>query len=995
MAKKSKGQATSKRGRMAALVGERGAARIDDRSVGVSDMIIGAEAIDKAIVQAVVSSGAVEQAPYILSVVIPAYNCGAYLEEAILSVVEQDIGFADNVQLILVDDGSTDATPDICERYARLFPENVVHLRQPNCGAAAARLAGLALSRGVYVNFLDADDMWDLDAFSTMLAFLRAHSDVAVCAARHRFFGAQVGEHSLGYKFTRDAVIDLRQTYDFPQLSLSNALVRRDLLNPAYFDGRLQVSEDFLVINRVLLSQMRYGVVSGPTYWYRKREAGDSAIDQSARNPSWYMDVPRLCYRTLFDECCALYGEVLPHLQFAVMYDLQWRLKRPLPHPLGEEDLQCYRNLLLGLLAEIDDSIVVQQRNLDPAEKVYVLGLKYGKTFEQMQHTLAVKPDGLFCDECSIAEAKAATPGASPDQAFSIVSATRAANQLHICGLRQQDQDLVHIDFISREGNELVFEGWLGCCLASDDMGLAAETGSWRRTARLEERPDKRRDAFFDRGYHHAIGFVLRVPCDRTNELMKFTLELGSCQVPARLRSGRFCPISFQPLDYAVFGDRALRSIGTAKDRLAITRAGIAGLAVEEALLEAGIWIVRPNARRLLKSRRKALVRRALQKGTSSVGNARIWLISDRPNLAGDNGEALFTYLAEHPITGVQPVFVLAQDSPDFGRLSAIGPTVPFGTDEHAALQLVADKIISASADETMIDRFARFRFLAKGVQRRCFVFLQHGVTQNDVSRWLNRYEKDIALFVCASVCERESILGNPAYGYGPDQVVLTGFPRHDYLERQAADTQVQRKVLITPTWRQNLVMSQDPATGARHMSPAFEESAYFAFNRALLNSPELQDAVQQLDYQVSFLLHPAFAEAAELFDSPFADVLTEYDYRREMCESAIMVTDYSSVAFDFALLRKPVLYAQFDADTFYLDHPWEPGYFDYGRDGFGPVTRTLDETVRTLIALMESPEMPIEYRGRADSFFFEPPDGTSRCEMVLEAINRLDLLNG
>ena len=80
---------------------------------------------------------------YRFSVVIPIYNVEKYLEETIESVISQDIGFKENIQLILVNDGSPDSSEDICLRYRELYPENIVYVKQKNGGVSRARNHGM------------------------------------------------------------------------------------------------------------------------------------------------------------------------------------------------------------------------------------------------------------------------------------------------------------------------------------------------------------------------------------------------------------------------------------------------------------------------------------------------------------------------------------------------------------------------------------------------------------------------------------------------------------------------------------------------------------------------------------------------------------------------------------------------------------------------------------------------------------------------------------
>lgn len=84
---------------------------------------------------------------YRFSVVIPIYNVEKYLEETIESVISQDIGFKENIQLILVNDGSPDSSEDICLRYRELYPENIVYVKQKMVASAGQEITEWNLSK--------------------------------------------------------------------------------------------------------------------------------------------------------------------------------------------------------------------------------------------------------------------------------------------------------------------------------------------------------------------------------------------------------------------------------------------------------------------------------------------------------------------------------------------------------------------------------------------------------------------------------------------------------------------------------------------------------------------------------------------------------------------------------------------------------------------------------------------------------------------------------
>lgn len=98
------------------------------------------------------------------SIVMPVYNVEEYLRESIDSVINQSIGFSDNIQLILINDGSPDNADEICLEYKGKFPDNIIYINKENEGVSVARNIGLDEAKGKYINFLDSDDYLDSDA---------------------------------------------------------------------------------------------------------------------------------------------------------------------------------------------------------------------------------------------------------------------------------------------------------------------------------------------------------------------------------------------------------------------------------------------------------------------------------------------------------------------------------------------------------------------------------------------------------------------------------------------------------------------------------------------------------------------------------------------------------------------------------------------------------------------------------------------------------------
>lgn len=101
----------------------------------------------------------------LFSIIIPAYNAGEFLGKAVDSVLEQDFN---DYELIIVDDGSTDNTPQICKEYAEKNSDKIIVISKDNQGVSAARNAGIKIARGQYILFIDSDDFIEPDSLSVL-----------------------------------------------------------------------------------------------------------------------------------------------------------------------------------------------------------------------------------------------------------------------------------------------------------------------------------------------------------------------------------------------------------------------------------------------------------------------------------------------------------------------------------------------------------------------------------------------------------------------------------------------------------------------------------------------------------------------------------------------------------------------------------------------------------------------------------------------------------
>lgn len=222
------------------------------------------------------------------------------------------------------------------------------------------------------------------------------------------------------------------------------------------------------------------------------------------------------------------------------------------------------------------------------------------------------------------------------------------------------------------------------------------------------------------------------------------------------------------------------------------------------------------------------------------------WIFMDRDVQADDNAEHLYRYM-QHKHPEQKKYFVLQQNSHDWKRLQSDGfELIDFGSDAHKKALQNCSKVISSHADHYITN------YLGKNMLRgKHFVFLQHGVTKDDISAWLNTKEQ-IDCVITTSHQERNSLCANDTrYKFTEKEVVLTGFPRHDFLLKN--NSLKENTILFMPTWRKNILGRRISGGSEFEINDEFISSDFFIHWQNILTSPFLEDIARKYNYNIEF----------------------------------------------------------------------------------------------------------------------------------------------
>ena len=326
-----------------------------------------------------------------------------------------------------------------------------------------------------------------------------------------------------------------------------------------------------------------------------------------------------------------------------------------------------------------------------------------------------------------------------------------------------------------------------------------------------------------------------------------------------------------------------------------------------------------------------------------------LWIVSEDPMEARDNGYWFFRYVREHH-PEQDCVYAIRRRAPDYPKVSALGETVEYGSLRHWVLYLTSTVQISSqkSGDPNAPVFYA---LQVYGLLKNRRLFLQHGVTKDDV-KWLYYSETKISRFLCGAAPEYEFVRSR--FGYPDGAVRYTGLCRFDGLHDFRTEPDL---VLIMPSWRNWLTVRKDRMRDLEGPD-SVAESQYIVEWQAFLEDKALKELSER--YHVRFLFYPHrnMQQYLSLFPSGHEHVelcaRERYDVQGLLKRAALLITDYSSVFFDMVYMKKPVIFYQFDLDRF-REGQYPEGYFHYSDNPFGMSCRDRVEVFALLRETLES----------------------------------------
>ena len=849
------------------------------------------------------------------------YNVDRYISESIDSLINQTLDFEENVQIIIVDDGSSDNSLDIALDYQKKYPDNILVFSKENEGPASARNLGLTHTTGDYINFLDPDDLLSKDTLEEVLNFFdKFGEDIPFVAIPMRYFEGIKGNHVLNYKFDgHDRVINVLENPECIQLSSSSAFFKNEIITRYRFHEKSVRSEDAFVINKILIENPKYGVINKPTYHYRRRYAFSSLTNTANTKKEFFTDFLKDYCLELIKYSLKYYDKVPKFIQYLLVYDIKLILIIPeISKTLNKEELDEFWEYFDKIIEHIDLDIIENHLDLRNEIKALFIYLK-NKDF----HIVArPKKNKLF-----------------------LKSNDYIINKVH--------NHKIRIDMVNFEKNYLDISGSFVSNCKSDVITIQA----LKKTSYGEEIYDcmkveypttyRHTHRYADIDWKFYYDFDVKIPISN-NEKSKITLRIKYGENGETVYL--YPKVNFR--SYSHLSDMSNFFVKDSKIIFSIEN----NIYIENYSLSNLIKFESTSIKELFESKisnkyHHIFIRIIHLFLFSLMRNKRIWLFMDRPDCAGDNAEYLFDYSMKQK-DNIKKYFVIEKSSKDYNRLLKLNKNIlSYGSLKHKILFMFSEKIISSQAEDSDLNPFQEDIKLYSGLSIAQKCFLQHGVIKDDLSDWLAKFKNNFHLFLTSSELEKSSIIEGH-YNYGEDVVQLLGMPRYDKLEKK----ENKKQILFMPTWR-NTITDKN----------MFLASEFYKSLNSFLTNEKIIKIAEENGYKIIFRPHYALEEYVDLLDiNDKIEVNTDESYFELFNRSSLLITDFSSVAFDFAYLKKPVIYYQEE-----MDYHFEKSYFYYETMGLGNVVTSKNELFDEINKCLENNcQMEEIFQKRVDNFF-------------------------
>lgn len=852
---------------------------------------------------------------YKVSVIVPVYNVEQYLRDCLDSLLAQTIDH-DQMEVLLINDGSTDNSLSTCEEYAELFSCFKV-FSQENAGVSAARNSGLKNARGKYIFFLDSDDTLEPQSIKYVTDFFDKHYDeIDVVTYYDRYFinGVEAAPH-LRYNFlTKTGIYDLNETPFALVLRLS-ICIKNKLINNLLFSEEMSFQEDQKFCCELLKDKLKVGYVKEAVYNYLRNDtglvAGKSASLFSFENSIGF-----------FENIFSKYEDDVPkYFQSLFVHDISWKLLSYSLFPYhyeGAEYDAAIRRLRL-LLDRVDESTILNCPLTNNFHRHFFLNMKSDSksaVVAAQKNMISVYKNGakLYSTE-----------------KFEII----------LNRIRVDNENLQMLAFLKSPLFNYVEAPKIEAVVTRNDgtvenmnLDFFLSSWSWYKT---KEKTNNFYGFYFNYNVNEIRSFLIRIIVDGIHYDTYYWF------MPTAPYSNNIKQYKAVLSRYAIDVEDNCFLIEKMSDDVC---AAVRKKASDKFGGNTAIYGIRAEA--------------------DKMRSKRIWLYYDCINVEKDNGYFQFIHDL-HKDDDIERYYINANESLSNGLFSDAEQknVIQFGSIKHKILYIAAEKIITAYIEDRNVNPFnkAENKYVTDILNFE-IIYLQHGILHAHLPWKYSPGRVNCDKVVISSYFEKENF--TKTYNFPPETLIECGMPRFDHIDKNAAPS---NRILFAPSWR-NYLIGEAVGNKWTLTEGKFLKSEYFQTFNDYLNSPELERILEENDLYLDFKIHPIFEPYLHCFDRLNERVSFAGGSVKDE-EYAAFITDFSSFVFDFAYLKRPIMYFVPDMPQFKsgmnqyreLDLPFDKA--------FGNLVTDTESAIKELVRIIENGLIPdLIFKERMDNFY-------------------------
>lgn len=819
---------------------------------------------------------------YKVSVIVPVYNVEDYVGKCLESLINQTIDLS-QLQVIIVNDGSTDNSLQICEEYAELYDIFEVYTKE-NEGLSATRNYALQFAKGKYLMYLDSDDTFTPETVKNVTDFFDKHYDevdsVTFPIIRYKN-GKKLTPHHRYTWLKRSGVYDLK---DYPYIlqTTINIATKNKFSENILFDTTPHFRhEDQKYNNDLIRTTLKIGFCAQAEYQYYQR---GNSIMATYKNPIELFETTMDYYEKMFSK----YEQVPKYLQSMFFHDINWKLQDNClwPYHYEKEQFDEAINRFIKLLNCVETDVILHHPSSDSFLQHYWLSLKTNSSIVvyASDNGVSIVEDGkilntkktfeIICHKIRVKHGKCRVLGFLKTFAYNYLK-----DPADIYVIENGNTDTPKKLSVFRSVHSYYKSRSMNCKFWAFDYTFdVKQVSNFTFKVLLD-------------GYWINTSYWFMPVASINDKINRNSIIREYTKISFKNNMFFLTQVS-QDEKYQHFEEET-----------------------QQYKQQKEIYFIRTKACQLKKQEP-------------------IWLYYDLYTVKKDNAYYQFINDFKHSEDNIKRYYIYNCDidtikdqfTPEQQKY-----LVQFGSTKHKILYVAASKVLTAFFGFSPISPFKKENvemFYSDLIEFET-IYLQHGVLHASL-RMDNAVERCRAeKIVVSSQFEIDNYMKN--YHYQRSDLVATGMSRYDHIDK---NQKPKNRILFAPSWRFYLTYSPEFSVWQVENSK-FVSSDYYQNIFEFISSERLHQLLEDHDLYLDFKLHPIISSSAQNIFQISSDRIQILKDTANVTDYQIFMTDFSSYVFDYAYLNRPIIYFVPDMEQFKagmnhyreLDLPFEKAF--------------------------------------------------------------------